>query len=143
MNSLIPEFYSLLEQSAEHTGIQLPDTVVHYLALLLADRVKKPVEIPPLGFGAEYLTMMSDPQFEPIRNFADRVLFCAGVYPERLTRRGASITYFQDLDATAYQCCAEISGVEVFDDLARAVPAGVVLISHTVGLGGGELVKFA
>lgn len=143
MNTLTSQFHSLLLDSVTHTGIELPDHQIYYLALLLAGRVRQPIDLPPGGFTLELAQLMSQPSASLLQQSADRLLFCLSVCPQRLTRSGVSFDYYQDLDATAYQLAADHTGQPLFAVMAQSVAAAVALVTHCVRGGGVELVKIA
>ena len=102
------QFRQHLDYHCTRTGFTAPDSLLDYLAELLAGRLERVDIIPDPSFAERYLMLLQAPRAEPIRDYADTCLFFTSLMPEWGQRRGISLDYYCTLGISSYYTVGDL-----------------------------------
>ena len=104
-------FFTVVKETQESTGYELPVHLEHYVVMVLAIHIDKPNWHPEESFAEAYLKMNSRSN---AKELGDICLFVSGVFPNYGSKRGLPRSYFQDIGKSSY---SQVTG-ELFTDLS-------------------------
>ena len=104
-------FFTVVKETQESTGYELPVHLEHYIVMVLAIHIDKPNWQPEESFAEAYLKMNTRAN---AKELGDTCLFVSGVFPMFGNKKGLSRSYFQNIGKSAY---GQVSG-ELFSDLS-------------------------
>ena len=104
-------FFTVVNETQESTGYELPVHLEHYVVMVLAIHIDKPNWHPEESFAEAYLKMNSRSN---AKELGDICLFVSGVFPNYGSKKGLPRSYFQDIGKSSY---SQVTG-ELFTDLS-------------------------
>jgi len=104
-------FFTVVKETQESTGYELPVHLEHYVVMVLAIHIDKPNWHPEESFAEAYLKMNSRSN---AKELGDICLFVSGVFPNYGSKKGLPRSYFQDIGKSSY---SQVTG-ELFTDLS-------------------------
>jgi hypothetical protein len=90
---------SLLEETNQRQGWQIPDMVTEYLALLFAEKIDKNPWQPEPSYAEQFMTLKSARAALALGNTC---FFTRSVFPELKQRRGINMSYYTQLGQSCY-----------------------------------------
>lgn len=113
------QFLDHLEQHCDTWGFQAPESLLYYLADLLAERIDRTEIIPQPSFAERYLELYSCHRLSEFKDYADSALFFVSLLPEYGRRRGLDISYYATLGISTYYTLGDLSKDARFTQLGN------------------------
>jgi len=107
----VSAFYDVVQETRQHTGIELPETIEHYVVVLLASHIDKSNFLPSHSFAKSFLQLK---QASDAKTLGDTCLFVTGIFPDY----GIDIDYYSDIGKTSYSTVANTLNGELFSTLS-------------------------
>ena len=104
-------FFTVVKETQESTGYELPVHLEHYVVMILAIHIDKPNWQPNESFAEAYLKMNSRSN---AKELGDICLFVSGVFPTYGSKKGLPRSYFRNIGKSSY---SQVTG-ELFTDLS-------------------------
>ena len=104
-------FFSIVRETQETTGYELPVHLEHYVVMILAIHIDKPNWHPEHSFAEAMLKIKNRTS---AKELGDTCLFVTGVFPTYGSNKGLPRSYFQNIGKTSY---SQVTG-ELFSDLS-------------------------
>jgi|TARA_Y100000389_G_C16988146_1_gene283556 hypothetical protein len=108
----VSAFYDVVQETRKHTGIELPETVEHYVVILLASHMDKSDFLPNTSFAQTFLQMT---RTSDAKTLGDTCLFVTGIFPDY----GIDIKYYSDIGKTSYDAVSHNLNPELFSTLSQ------------------------
>ena len=113
------QFRHHIDYHCSKTGFSAPDTLLDYLAEMLASRLERTDIIPDPSFAERYLVLLQAPRAEPLQDFADSCLFFTSLMPEWGLRRGLTMDYYATLGISCYYTVGDLVADDRFTQLGN------------------------
>jgi hypothetical protein len=104
-------FFTIVQETQKDTGYDLPVHLEHYIVMVLAIHIDKPIWQPESSFAEKILTIDNKSN---AKQLGDTCLFVSGVFPKYGSKKGLPRSYYQNIGKTSY---SQISG-QLFSDLS-------------------------
>ena len=111
-------FYSIVKETQEAYGYELPIELESYVVMLLAHHLDRPNFAPESSFAEAYLRL-KNPANMNAKELGDTCLFVSGVFPTYGQRKGLNRSYYQNIGIGSYQMVAEAMNYTLFTTLAH------------------------
>ena len=102
----ISAMYSVVKETSNDTGVDLPIDIEQYIVALLASKLDKPYFIKST-FAESYLRIKNH---RHAKDLADNCLFITGIFPSY----GMNVRYYSDIGKTSYHIVSESTNNELF-----------------------------
>lgn len=109
-------FFSIVKETQDKHGYDLPFDIEVYVTMLLASYVDKPNFLPKNTFAESYLKLQY-PYGSKAKTLGDICLFTTGVFPEYGSAKGLSNDYFVNIGQSSYDLARDLLNDELFLDL--------------------------
>jgi len=96
----VDAFLSVVKETKEQTGYELPETVETYVVMLLANNIEKTSFLPEKTFAETYLNLKN---YRDAKSLGDTCLFVSGVFPEYGSRYGITKQYYVSIGSSSYE----------------------------------------
>jgi hypothetical protein len=107
----VSAFYDVVQETRQHTGIELPESIEHYVVILLASHMDKTDFLPNNSFAQTFLQMT---RTSDAKTLGDTCLFVTGIFPNY----GIDVNYYSDIGKTSYSTVANTLNGELFSTLS-------------------------
>lgn len=114
-DAYVDAFRSLVIETRDKTGIELPEPVEIYVTMLLADFLDRPVFLPDQSFAETHLKLKNS---KSAKELGDVCLFLTGVFPQYGSRYGIDTGYYVGIGSNSYQIAARTMNYEIFQLLS-------------------------
>ena len=111
-------FRSLVRDTRESYGYQLPNFVEQYVVMLLADHIDRPDWMPTNSFVEAYMLIKNS---KDAKLLGDECLFLCGVFPDYGKRRGLDVTYYANIGSGSYSKASRTLNQKLFEDLSQQI----------------------
>ena len=111
-------FYTVVKDTQESTGYELPVNVEAYIVMLLASHVEKANFLPENPIAIEFLSLKR-PATAKAKELGDTCLFIVGVFPYYKKKFGLNKRYYSDIGSSSYELTAESYNTELFTTLSK------------------------
>ena len=108
----VSAFYDVVQETRQHTGIELPESIEHYVVILLASHMDKIDFLPNHSFAHSFLQMK---RTSDAKTLGDTCLFVTGIFPDY----GIDIKYYSDIGKTSYDAVSHNLNPELFSTLSQ------------------------
>lgn len=108
----VSAFYDVVQETRQHTGIELPESIEHYVVILLASHVNKIDFLPNHSFAHSFLQMK---RTSDAKTLGDTCLFVTGIFPDY----GINIDYYSNIGKTSYNAVSHNLNTELFSTLSQ------------------------
>lgn len=108
----VSAFYDVVQETRKHTGIELPETIEHYVVILLANHMDNPNFLPTKSFAQTFLQMS---RTSDAKALGDTCLFVTGLFPDY----GIDVKYYSDIGKTSYDAVSHNLNPELFSTLSQ------------------------
>lgn len=108
----VSAFYDVVQETRQHTGIELPESIEHYVVILLASHMDKTDFLPNKSFAQTFLQMSCT---SDAKTLGDTCLFVTGIFPDY----GIDIKYYSDIGKTSYDAVSHNLNPELFSTLSQ------------------------
>ena len=115
-DSYFVAFRTVVKETQEKHGFELPVDLETYITFLLADRIDAYEIVPKRTFMESYLRI-KDPR--SAKDLGDTCLFLTGVFPEYGNRYGFTIDYYSSIGKDSYSNASYHLNRELFFKLSR------------------------
>lgn len=113
------QFLDHLQLHCEDSGFQAPESLIYYLADLLAERLDRTEIIPQPSFAERYLELYNCYRLNDFKDYADSALFFVSLLPEYGRRRGLDLDYYATLGISTYYTLADLSHDQRYTQLGN------------------------
>jgi hypothetical protein len=110
-------FYSVVKETQEKTGLELPEPLEAYVVMLLAHNIDRPHFLPERSFAEAYLKLRR-PAGYSAKELGDACLLISGAFPSYGTKHGLNRKYYQDIGISSYDLVAQTLNGELFRTLS-------------------------
>lgn len=109
-------FYTIVKETQDRYGYDLPFDIEVYVTMLLATHIDKTNFLPQNSFAESYLSL-DKPYGSRAKQLGDTCLFTVGVFPEYGNNRGLTQHYFSSIGKTSYDLARDRLNDKLFLDL--------------------------
>jgi hypothetical protein len=109
-------FRNVVKETQAETGLELPEPLEAYVAILLASFIERPDFLPDRSFAETYLKLKNS---KSAKELGDVCLFLTGVFPSYGSRYNINTEYYSSIGIGSYEKAARDLNYEIF-----------VLLSH-------------
>jgi hypothetical protein len=107
----VDTFRSIVRDTREQTGIELPEPIEVYVVMLLANYLDRPDFLPERSFAETHLKLKSS---RSAKELGDACLFLTGVFPQYGSQYGIDRRYYVGIGSSSYQSAAIALNYEIF-----------------------------
>jgi len=108
----VSAFYDVVQETRQHTGIELPEPIEHYVVVLLASHMDKTNFLPNESFAQTFLQIKRS---SDAKTLGDTCLFVTGIFPDY----GIDIDYYSNIGKTSYDAVSYNLNTELFSTLSQ------------------------
>lgn len=109
-------FYTIVKETQDTYGYDLPFDIEVYVTMLLASHIDKSSFLPQDSFAESYLSL-DRPYGSRAKQLGDTCLFTVGVFPEYGSRKGLTQEYFSSIGKSSYDLARDRLNDRLFLDL--------------------------
>ena len=109
-------FYTIVKETQDTYGYDLPFDIEVYVTMLLASHIDKSSFLPQDSFAESYLSL-DRPYGSRAKQLGDTCLFTVGVFPEYGTSKGLTQEYFSSIGKSRYDLARDRLNDRLFLDL--------------------------
>lgn len=113
----VDAFYSVVKETQNITGFELPEQLEAYIVMLLAHNMDRPNFLPEQSFAQAYLKLRRPASYNA-KELGDACLLVSGAFPTYGRRHGLNRKYYQNIGISSYEMVAETLNGELFKNLA-------------------------
>lgn len=109
-------FYTIVKETQDTYGYDLPFDIEVYVTMLLASHIDKTNFLPQNSFAESYLSL-DRPYGSRAKQLGDTCLFTAGVFPRYGSSKGLTQEYFSSIGKSSYDLARDRLNDRLFLDL--------------------------
>ena len=109
-------FYTIIKETQDTYGYDLPFDIEVYVTMLLASHIDKSSFLPQDSFAESYLSL-DRPYGSRAKQLGDTCLFTVGVFPEYGSSKGLTQEYFSSIGKSSYDLARDRLNDRLFLDL--------------------------
>lgn len=117
-DAYVDAFRSVVKETQEQTGYELPEVVECYVVMLLAYNLDRPNFLPERSFAEAYLKL-KHPAQHSAKELGDACLFVSGVFPLYGRKHGLTRRYYNDIGASSYEIVSRYTNLDLFTVLSH------------------------
>ena len=99
LDNAAPAIRQLLTDCCEKQGWQLPDDIVNYCTMVLADHVARPNWQPKPSYAEQFMTVKTVQDYISLGN---ECWFTRAVFPDLMNKRGIKSSYYVDMGTACF-----------------------------------------